>query len=264
MIKGADPPEGGKLQMQKSKALFRTGLIAILILSIFLCSFATGMVQQSSIPGKQIPTVPPIVATLPTPIGGQTPVATPISTMAPVGSSIFVEGNWLVIGSERYPIGDEFLDASEIPLGASTKTLTGGFGYADIRGIEDLILLWITDNEGIKRYIIVESTDSLFVGHKGVEDGFIHYLNLLREAEEDTLFSFGAVWGTAGGAIAVQLLACGPTAGTSCLTALITALGAGIGFLLKQGYHYLFGVLPNIDNLRDQFGEIDDLRPKAP
>ena len=119
--------------------------------------------------------------------------------------------------------------------------------------------MWVTDTKGTKHYIIVEATDTLFVGHKGVEDGFIHYLNLLREAEEDTLISFGAVWGTAGGAIAAQLLACGPTGGTTCMTALLTALGASIGAFVKALYHFIFEVLPNMDNLRYQFEEMDDL-----
>jgi hypothetical protein len=172
MIKGADPPEGGKLQMQKSKSLFRMGVAAILILSIFLCSFMNGMVQQSSIPGKQIPTVPPIVATLPTPIGGQTPVATPIPTLGP--GQYFEEG-----------------DEDDLPEVARPDLLRKeDMGYSAILGEEGLFLVWSTDDDGNKHYYILDQEKDYLYRIQNIIDD-----NLIARRELDaTSPLFSLIW----------------------------------------------------------------------
>jgi hypothetical protein len=248
--------------MLKIRRVLRNSSIAVLVLSIFLCSFTTGIVRQEVV-GTPFGTVAPINATFETPIGALTPVPTLLPTLGPTGSSVFVEGNWLIIGSDRYPIGDEFLDASELPIGASTESHLGDFGYADINSIEDYKLVWITDNKGVKHYIIVDVTDHLFIGHEGVKDGFIHYMDNLIDAENKIIWAMGGAMGGLVGATLIQFLACIPTAGVSCLTAIATAIGGGIVSLFTLGYQTLFKYVPAMNNLRDQFDAINTLRPKT-
>ena len=248
--------------MPKVKQVFHSSFIAVLVLSIFLCSFTTGIVRQEVV-GTPFGTVAPINATFETPIGALSPVPTPLPTLGPTGSSIFVEGNWLIVGSERYPIGDEFLDASELPIGASTKSHLGDFGYADITNIEDYKLLWMTDDKGVKHYIIVDVTDHLFIGHEGVKDGFIHYLDNLIDAENKIIWAMGGAIGGLVGATIAQFLACLPTAGATCITAIATAVGGGIVSMLTLGYQTIFKYIPAMNNLIDQFDAINTLRPKT-
>jgi hypothetical protein len=40
----------------------------------------------------------------------------------------------MAVGGRLYPIGDEFRDASGIPLGATEENLFGQVGYAVIQG----------------------------------------------------------------------------------------------------------------------------------
>jgi len=122
--------------MQKPKALFRMGIVAVLVFSIILCSFTTGLVRQGAL-ATPFQTLPPVNATFATPIGVLTPVPTPMSTVGPGDSLIYIVGDSLIVGSDTYPIGDIFLNPGEIPLGAETTSMLSDFGYADIKGMED-------------------------------------------------------------------------------------------------------------------------------
>jgi hypothetical protein len=248
--------------MQKSKSIYRTGVISVVIFSLILCSFTTGMVRQGAL-ATPFQTLPPINATLATPIGVLTPVPTPMTTVVAGSNLIRVEGGSLIVGPNTYPIGDEFRDASGLPIGASTESMMGDFGYASINDIEDYKLLWITDKKGFKRYIIVDVSDPLFIGHKDVDDGFVHYLDKIRDAEEGMMWGLGGASGGLIAATVAQLLLCAPTAGTTCLSAIATALVGAIGGFTKLGYHYIFDYVPQMNNLVDQFNAIDTLRPKA-
>jgi hypothetical protein len=221
------------------------------------------MVRHNTSQATPFQTVPPVKATFATPIGAETPIPTPLPTVGPAGSLIYIEGNSLIVGSETYPIGDEFLDAGELPIGASTESHLGDFGYADINNIEDHKLVWITDSEGVKHYIIVDVTDHLFIGHEGVEDGFIHYLDNLIDAENKIIWAMGGAIGGLVGATVLQFLACVPTAGATCLTAIATVIGGGIAGLLTLGYQTVFKYIPAMNNLRDRFDAINTLRPKT-
>jgi hypothetical protein len=49
--------------------------------------------------------------------------------------------DYILIGDQAFPIGDEFLDASGIPLGPVTQDYFGWYGYATIEGHPDLRLI---------------------------------------------------------------------------------------------------------------------------
>ena len=129
--------------------------------------------------------------------------------------------------------------------------------------IEEYKLLWITDNKGIKHYIIIDVSDPLFIGHEGIEDGFIHYLDKLVDAENGIMWGMGGAFGGLVAATLAQLIACVPTAGATCISAIATALVGGVGGMFKLAYHTIFEYIPQINNLRDQFDAMDTLRPKA-
>lgn len=249
---------------ENQQGICRAGLIVLVAISLVLCSLSGGISQGTAAPALSTPfqTLPPVNATLATPIGQATPGPTPIPTIGLPGSIVYIEGDKLVVGSDTYPIGDDFSDASGIPLGASTTSLVGDFGYAAIKGIEDFLILWITDDKGNKHYIIVSASDPLFVGHKDVKDGFIHYLEFLKDAENGIMWGMGGAGGGLIGATVAQLVLCAPTAGATCLSAIATAFVGGIAGLVKLAYHFIFDYLPQMHNLREQFEAIDTLRPK--
>jgi hypothetical protein len=231
MIKGADPPEGGKLQMQKSKALFRTGLIAILILSIFLCSFATGMVQQSSIPGKQIPTVPPIVATLPTPIGGQTPVATPIPTLAP---------------------GQYFEEDDTLPNVTRPDLLEEPYGYSEIVGSLDQFLVWSTDDNGNKRYYVLNEGNQYLDKIREVVDEERRRWGELEDSNAWEEFLLNSA-GTIGVGFVTAVCGIGTVASLFAepFSAPITTIGAGCtGGGVKYTIDFFNATIDNYSNIR--------------
>jgi hypothetical protein len=174
--------------------------------------------------------------------------------------SIYIEGLTLVVGSNTYAIGDYFLDASAIPLGATTASMASNFGYSQIVGIEDYVVIWITGTDGVVRYLIVNVDDPLFAGHAGVEDGFEDYLRFLGDAEEAMKLAAGGNAAGFVGFVVAQLLLCGPTGGSTCITAIITAVGAIIGGFVGVIYNFI-KALVQMDNLRYSFEGIDIVRP---
>ena len=175
--------------------------------------------------------------------------------------SIYVDGDTLIVGSNTYAIGDFFFDASAIPLGATTADGASKFGYSQILGIEDYVVIWITDTDGNKRYMLVKVDDPLFSGHAGVEDGFEDYLGFLIDAQEAMLFAAGGNASGVVGFFVAQLYLCGPTGGSTCITAVATAIMAIIGGFVGVVYNFLTKYLPQIANVRFAFEGIDIVRP---
>jgi len=88
-------------------------------------------------------------------------------------------------------------------------------------------------------------------------------MDKLRDAETGMMWGMG---GAASGLITAtiaQLILCGPTGGTTCISAIPTTLVGGIAGLAKRTYHYIFDYIPQINILRDQYDAIEILRPKT-
>jgi hypothetical protein len=171
--------------------------------------------------------------------------------------------NYLLIGQNVYPIGDEFTDASGIPLGPVTEDHFGWYGYATIATNPDLRLLWYTDAAGTKHYLISKVSDPLFAGNPGVSpgDGFDDYVDQLVQAENALAISLGGWASGAAGLLVAQFALCGPTAGTTCVTAALTAVAALVGGGISFMYHYIFKAIPAERNVIRQFSVIDAQTP---
>jgi hypothetical protein len=138
--------------MHNPKAILRTGFLTVLIISIILCSFTTGMVRQNVFQGTPFQTVPPVNATLSTPVGALTPVPTPIPTLGP--GQYFEEGEQPEISTMN---GDEY------------------FGWGEIKDNKDLLLIWVTDANGT-HYRVIEKDNEIFLGDENLKNGFIDYI----------------------------------------------------------------------------------------
>jgi len=162
---------GGKLLMHKPKAIFRTGFISVLIFSIVLCSFTTGIARQE-VMGTPFSTLPPVNATFATPIGAQTPVPTPIPTLGP--------GRYF-----------EESDEEDLPEVARPDLIENeDLGYTGILGEEGLFLVWSIDDNGKKHYYILDEESDYFQRIKKIVDD-----NLVARIEldkTDPLFSL--IW----------------------------------------------------------------------
>ena len=171
--------------------------------------------------------------------------------------------DYILIGDKLYRIGDEFLDDSGIPKGPTTKDSFGWYGYATIKTHPDHKLIWYTDADGQKHYMIVRADDELFAGTPGVDngDGFEDYVGQLQDAETAIVASASIYGGGLGGLILAQIALCGPTGGATCVSALITAGIAMIGAALSGLYNYVFKMLPAEKNIAEQFELIEANRP---
>ena len=246
------------------KAVYRTGIIILIAISVIFNPITTGNPTKRShaYAAQPFQTVPPVNATIVTPIDPSSPIPTPLPTVGPQTPSIFIDGDTLVVGSYNYAIGDYFLDASAIPLGATTASGGSKFGYSQIVGIEDHVVIWITGADGVVRYLIVNVDDPLFTGHAGVEDGFEDYLGFLKDAEDAISVAGGGNGAGVMGLVIAQLYLCAPTAGSTCISAVATAVMAIIGGFVAVVYNFITKYLPQIDNLRYAFEGIDIVRPK--
>jgi len=238
------------------------------LLSLLLCplSFASLTARRSAYaqgPIEFTPHITPlIIEETPGPfeigtVGSPGPVAT---TTAPVQLP-YVSGNMLIVEGQSFPIGDEFLDASGIPLGPVEQDYLGTYGWAAVAGQPDYVLLWYVDWDGQKHHIITQVSDPLFVGHPGIDDGFEDYLRELKKAEDAMAISGGGVFGGVGTLVLIELGLCVPTAGTTCGTAFLTAVVGGIGGGATYLYNHFFKYVPAGNNLEKQFEQIDAVRP---
>jgi hypothetical protein len=172
-----------------------------------------------------------------------------------------VRGRWLYVGNDRFPIVDSFESAEGIPLGPIEQTRDRSYGHAEIAGIEDYVLIWITDKYGMQHYMVIGYQDPLFVGRENLDDGFDDYLDLVIEAENKKTWSGITGTGGLGAIVLAELALCGPTAGVGCVSAIVT----GIGTLCYGGGSAIFQEFvfyrPNRRNLISKFEGIDVLRP---
>jgi hypothetical protein len=171
--------------------------------------------------------------------------------------------DYILIGDRLYRLGDEFLDDTGIERGPITKDTFGWYGYATIESNPDHRLIWYTDSDGLKHYMIVRADDELFAGTPGVDngDGFEDYVGRLQDAEVAIAGSLGIFGGGLGGLILTQIALCGPAGGATCVSGLITAAIAMAGAGLTAVYNYVFKMLPAENNIIEQFELIESNRP---
>lgn len=142
--------------MKNTKTLFRTSVIVLVVFCVVLCSFTTGLVRQEAL-GTPFSTLPPVNATLATPIGASTPVPTPLPTLGP--------GQYFQDGDDNLP---ELI----------TRNGDDEFGYGEIKGASDLYLVWVTDENGTY-YLVVDKEDEYFSSETKPDD----FLDLMSERE---------------------------------------------------------------------------------
>jgi hypothetical protein len=119
--------------MEKPKAFIRVGFFSVLIFSIILCSFTTGLARQGAM-GTPFQPVPTIDATIPTAVGVMTPIPT------------------LAVG-QYFERGDQ-----DIPQ-IATMIGDDDFGYGRIVGSSNLFLIWISDADGTY-YLVIDEEDA--------------------------------------------------------------------------------------------------------
>ncbi len=170
---------------------------------------------------------------------------------------IFVEGNVLVYNGKPYPIGDAFTDGEEIPTGPEITDRTGLYGYAAIEGVPGYVLLWYIDGNGKKQYLVTTDDDERLTGPLG----FDKMVRNLKEAQDRFVTAVGGGAGFALTAIAIQLAACGPTAGVGCATAVVTAIVAAIGATITALGLIIFDLIPAFNNVAKAFRGVDASAP---
>jgi len=185
-------------------------------------------------------------ATVPPP----TPFPTPV--MVPIEDDEYALAGDLLINGQAYPIGDELDSAEGITLGATEEGSFGEYGYAVIQDHPDYRLVWVNDENGERRHIIVHENDPLFAG----EDGYRKHLEDLQEGMAALRTAAVPVVTAGGTLIAIGLGACAPTAGGGCALAFAGAVITGIVSLGAEAYIRLGVVDPAIDNLRADFETI--------
>ena len=170
---------------------------------------------------------------------------------------IFVEGNVLIYDGKPYPIGDAFTDGEEIPTGPEITDRTGLYGYAAIEGLPGHVLLWYLDGRGKRQYLITTDDDERLTGPLG----FDKMVTRLKEAQDRLATAVGGGAGFALTAIAIQVAACGPTAGVGCATAVATAVVAAIGATITSVGLIIFDLVPAFNNVAKAFRGVDASAP---
>lgn len=245
--------------MAKYKAKIRIGLMVTLVVCVIFCPLAWGgysvhyaalAQEKSDGPIKFTPHITGIVLTI-TP---DTILGEDLGYLTAI-----VSGNTITIGTHSYPIGDGFLDGSDIPQGAVEQSLFGEYGYATIlaQGADEYRLIWITDNDGVKHYMIVKEDDNLF----NETDGFTEQLEKLTDNEEKVLEAIGLEFGGIGGLIVGEFVICPITGGAGCIVGLVTAFGAVIGGVVRGIWLIFHEWLPSMTNVVRGFESIEISRP---
>jgi len=249
---------GGPLMIQQSKAIFRKAYV--LLIFILLFTFLLG--QQPFLPGDKVYAQEPFVFT---PNVSDLELTQTVEAMqmevteAPL--KVWISGMWLYVGDKRFPIGDSFDSAEGIPLGFLNQTRDSNHGYGEIIGIENYVLIWITDSQLVKHFMVVSLTDPLFVGNENIDNGFEDIIKQMSDAENKMVWSGFSSYGGLGAILLAEMALCGPTAGAGCVSAIVTGIG-GISYGVGRGiFHYVFEFLPNRRNLIAKFEGIDVLRP---
>jgi hypothetical protein len=208
------------------RGMFRTGLIVLVAISLMLCSLSGGVQQGKAVAllGTPFQTVPPVNATLATPIGQATPMPTPLPTLGP--------GQYFENGDPRRPaVGITHGDAY--------------FGWGYISGNPDLALIWMTDEKGT-HYLVIDATSEWFLGridkdtNVREENGFEDFIRQMEDRTKQ--FEADAGQGVVAGLVANILISglalCPETGGAACIGAVIvaavTAIGTGLLKVFKM------------------------------
>jgi len=109
------------------------------------------------------------------------------------------------------------------------------FGWGELLGEPDLMLVWMTDETGT-HYLVVSGDNPQLTGLPG-GDSFMELVELRIEElryqgdRDDEMFGSGATpFAIVGG----LLLLCPETAGATCVVAGITAVGVGLGNIIRN------------------------------
>lgn len=107
-----------------------------------LCPIATGIYSQKSraYAGQDFPTVVPINATFAAPVGTAIPTSVPIPTLGP----------------------GQFFDDDAKPRLISSHG-DDRFGWGELAEDSDLVLIWVTDEQGTQ-YLVAEKDSDFFLG----------------------------------------------------------------------------------------------------
>ena len=168
------------------------------------------------------------------------------------GSEYAMSGE-LIINGEVYPIGDEITDACRIKLGATEEAPLGGYGYGVIHDDPAYRLIWVIDEDGTRRNIIVHENDPLFSG----DDGFRKHL---KDYQAGTLKAASASGLALSGAVPIVVAGlglCVPSVGTTCLIGAIGGLATMVGGVVGDLYFTFAEAMPALRNMRADIDVIE-------
>lgn len=194
--------------------------IVVLVLSgaaLVVCPLVwASQVQVAQAAVRAIQVTPPS-AEFPTPFGEQPELASPVSDLRPGIYYDFDDGNLPPLKSK---VGDD------------------EFGYGDILGQDNLVLVWITDENGT-HYLIMDKNSDDFLGFQPrdadgnpqggrlEDDGFKYWVDQREQRVDDynsarNQFRASGIIGVGAG---LGMLICALTAGVGCI---VTALGVAV------------------------------------
>ena len=166
--------------MATSKRRFGTGLIGLLAVSLFLCPLALGSqnAYQAAQAAQPFNTVVPPNVTFRPPIGTVQALPTPIPTVGP--GQFFEEG-----------------EENLLPGVIRPDRLKEPFGYSEILGKPGLYLVWSTDDDGNKRYYVLDKgNEYLMLIEQEVDNVYQDRLDMQKETPIAK-----AIGGAAGGVV---------------------------------------------------------------
>ncbi len=217
-------------------------LVIVVLLGTLANPFAATLVSpiEPAFAAQLFPTVRPQEPDFDVPITGETP------------EGINLE-NFLLVGDEVFPIGDEFLGEPEIRLAGVQQDLLGRYGIATVSDSPDHRLIWITDNSGVRHNMIVHKDDPLYSG----ENGFLQHYNDYKSDLVKMGASMGIGVGGATTIIGLGLAGCVPSAGIGCAVAAIGGTVSILGGFFGELYFGLFEVKPAKAAMSSVFETID-------
>lgn len=168
------------------------------------------------------------------------------------GSEYAVSGE-LIIDGEVYLIGDEIIDASRMTLGATEEAPLGGYGYGVISDNPAYRLIWVVDEDGTRRNMIVHENDPLFSG----DDGFRKHLEDYEAGAFKAASATGIGLSGAVPIVVAGLGLCVPSVGTTCLIGAVGGLATMIGGVVGEFYFTFAEAMPALRNMRADIAVIE-------
>lgn len=206
--------------MPKTKAQARTGLVIVILVGLLAVPLATGVLAPSPTAYAQIDFTPNV----------STLVVTPTPQGPTIGPLVYHEGDRFQCVAEGGAMGGIDCRPELVAIHGDDA-----FGWGEMVGYPGLMLVWITDESGV-RFMVVSADDPQLTGLPG-GDSFMELMEerieRLNYTHERIAEGFGS--GATGGVIVVGLLAlCPETAGVTCLIAGLTAGGAAVGNIIRN------------------------------